>query len=201
MNGAIGAVVLAGGRSSRFGGDKLAEPIDGRPMLDHAIEAVRTVAVDIVVVVAPDADLAVPAGTRIVHDERAFEGPLVGLATGLAALDPGTDRAIVVAGDMPDLVPAVLAHLIQALALAPQAAVALGQAGQPQPLPMAVVRAPAERTATELIEAGERRLRAFVTALEAVIIPEPMWRADDPAAATLRDIDTRADLADRDSTD
>lgn len=201
MSGQIGAVVLAGGRSSRFGGDKLSAPIDGRPMLDHAIEAVRTVAVDIVVVLAPDADVPVPPGVRVVHDARSFEGPLVGLATGLAALEPGTDRVLVVAGDMPDLVPAVLAHLVQALALAPQAAVALGQAGQPQPLPMAVDRSSAETTAGQLIEAGERRLRAFVTALEAVIIPEPMWRADDPDAATLRDIDTRADLAERESSD
>ncbi|MGH2474787.1 MAG: NTP transferase domain-containing protein, partial [Candidatus Limnocylindrales bacterium] len=30
----IGAIVLAGGRSSRFGRDKLAEPMDGRPLLD-----------------------------------------------------------------------------------------------------------------------------------------------------------------------
>ncbi len=201
MNGQIGAVVLAGGRSSRFGGDKLSAPIDGRPMLHHAIEAVRTVAVDIVVVLAPDADVPVLPGVRVVHDARAFEGPLVGLATGLAALEPATHRVIVVAGDMPDLVPAVLAHLVQALALAPQAAVALGQAGQPQPLPMAVDRVSAETTASQLIEAGERRLRAFVAALEAVIIPEPMWRVDDPEAATLRDIDTRADLAERESSD
>ena len=36
----IGAIVLAGGRSSRFGRDKLAESIDGRPLLDRAVEAV-----------------------------------------------------------------------------------------------------------------------------------------------------------------
>ena len=37
----VAAIVLAGGRSSRFGRDKLAEPVDGRPLLDHAIDAVR----------------------------------------------------------------------------------------------------------------------------------------------------------------
>ena len=29
----VTGLVLAGGRSSRFGRDKLAEPIDGRPLL------------------------------------------------------------------------------------------------------------------------------------------------------------------------
>ena len=37
----VTGLVLAGGRSSRFGRDKLAEPIDGRPLLWHAIDAVR----------------------------------------------------------------------------------------------------------------------------------------------------------------
>ena len=62
MTERIGAIVLAGGRSSRFGRDKLAEIVDGRPLLDHAIDAVRAVATDIVVVVAPGANLARAAG-------------------------------------------------------------------------------------------------------------------------------------------
>ena len=105
MTERIGAIVLAGGRSSRFGRDKLAEIIDGRPLLDHAIDAVRAVATDIVVVVAPGTMLPVPPGVRIAEDPVAFEGPLAGLAAGLAALDPAVDRLIVVGGDMPSLVP------------------------------------------------------------------------------------------------
>ena len=58
----LGAVILAGGRSRRFGRDKLAEQIDGRPLLDHAIEAVRPLVSGIVVVVAPEATLDVPEG-------------------------------------------------------------------------------------------------------------------------------------------
>ena len=45
------------------------------------------VAVDaLVVVAAPGATPPVPTGVRVVHDATAFEGPLAGLATGLAAL-------------------------------------------------------------------------------------------------------------------
>ena len=49
------AIVLAGGASSRFGSDKLAAELDGRPLLHHALEAVAEVAGRIIVVVSPDA--------------------------------------------------------------------------------------------------------------------------------------------------
>ena len=113
--GRIGAVVLAGGRSSRFGRDKLAEPIGGRPMLDHAIEAVRSVASEVVVVAAPNDRRTLPIGVVRVHDREAHQGPLVGLATGLAALEPDIEMVIVVGGDMPALVTTVLGRLVDAL--------------------------------------------------------------------------------------
>jgi len=194
MTERIGAIVLAGGRSSRFGRDKLEEPIDGRPLLDHAIEAVRAVATDIVVVAAPDANPDLPDGVRLAHDPVAYEGPLAGLAAGLAALDPAVDRLIVVAGDMPTLVPAVLRRLLDTVASGPDAAV-LGRDGDTPPLPLALRRRRAQAAVGPLLDAGERRLRAVPQALETEVIPEARWRLDDPAAATLRDIDTPGDLS------
>jgi len=189
----IGAIVLAGGRSSRFGRDKLAEPIDGRPLLHHAIAAVRGVATDIVVVVPPDANLDVPDGVRVAHDPVAFEGPLAGLAVGLAALDPAVDRVVVVAGDMPTLVPAVLQRLLDAVAPGSDAAI-LGRDGDGPPVPLAVRRRRALAAVVTLLDAGERRLRAVPQVLDADTIPETAWRVDDPTAVTLRDIDTPEDL-------
>ena len=193
MTERIGAIVLAGGRSSRFGRDKLAEPIDGRPLLDHAIEAVRVVATDIVVVAAPAANLTVPPGVRVAHDPVAFEGPLAGLAAGLAALDPLVDRLIVVAGDMPSLVPAVLRRLLDAV-FAGRAAALLGVDGDTPPLPMALDRRRAAAAIARLLEAGETRLRALPSALDAEVVPTSVWRYDDPVGATFRDVDTPEDL-------
>jgi molybdopterin-guanine dinucleotide biosynthesis protein A/uridine kinase len=193
MTERVGAIVLAGGRSSRFGRDKLAELIDGRPLLDHAIAAVRVVATDIVVVAAPAANLTVPPGVRVAHDPVAFEGPLAGLAAGLAALDPSVDRLIVVAGDMPSLVPAVLRRLLDAV-MAGRAAALLGVDGDPPPLPMALDRPRAAAATGRLIEAGETRLRALPSALDAEVVPTSVWRYDDPVGATFRDVDTPADL-------
>jgi molybdopterin-guanine dinucleotide biosynthesis protein A len=189
----VGAIVLAGGRSSRFGRDKLAEPIDGRPMLDHAIEAVRLVATDIVVVAAPGGSPPILPGITVAHDEQAFEGPLAGLATGLAALDPEIDHVIVVGGDMPTLVPAVLDRQLSLVDRAD--AVILEDDEGPRPLPMAVRRSTAQPVADRLLAAGERRLRALLADLDAVVAINPgTWRADDPTGETLRDVDVPRDL-------
>lgn len=193
MTERIGAIVLAGGRSSRFGRNKLAEIIDGRPLLHHAIEGVRAVATDVVVVVAPGANLPVPPGVQIAQDPVAFEGPLAGVAAGLAALDPAVDRLIVVAGDMPSLVPAVLRRQLDLVASGADAAI-LAHDGDALPLPMALRRGSVEQAVGKLLGDGERRLRALTGALGAAVIDESTWRAHDPTAATLNDIDTPDDL-------
>ena len=187
--------MLAGGRSSRFGRDKLAEPLDGRPLLDRAIEAVLAVAIDIVVVSRPDTTPTVPPGIRVAHDPRPFEGPLAGLAAGLAALDPGTRAVIVVAGDMPRLVPAVLDALATALAAnAAAGAAVLGHGDDRPPLPMAVERIAATEAASRLLDAGERSLRALIRDLGAVVVAEADWRHLDPTAGSLLDVDAPGDL-------
>ena len=194
MTDRVGAIVLAGGRSSRFGRDKLTEPVDGRPLLDHAIAAVQAVATDIVVVAAPDANPVVPGGVHVAHDPVAFEGPLAGLAAGFAALDPAVDRVVVVAGDMPSLMPAVLQRLLDAVASGSDAAI-LGLDGDTPPVPLALRRRRAQAAVGALLDAGERRLRAVSQVLGAEVIPASTWRLDDPTAKTLRDIDTPGDVS------
>jgi molybdopterin-guanine dinucleotide biosynthesis protein A len=190
--GRIGAIVLAGGRSSRFGRDKLAEPIEGRRMLERAIDAVGQIATDIVVVAAPHSVPMVPAHVVLAHDARAYEGPLAGLATGLASLEPAIERAIVVGGDMPTLVPAVLDRLLDGLE-ARDLAVLADDAG-PRPLPMAVRRSVAGPAAERLLAAGERRLRALLSEVDLAVIDPATWRADDPSGQSLRDVDVPDDL-------
>ena len=188
----IGAVVLAGGRSARFGRDKLAEPIDGRPLLDHAIECVRSLADEIVVVLAPSDARALPSGVRTVHDPVAFEGPLAGLGAGLEALR--SPIALIVGGDMPSLRTSVLAALLASRRDGDSVIAALRDGDRARPLPIAV-RVPDVAAAVDrLLERGERRLGAVLDELPTTVIEESVWRALDPAAATLRDVDIPADL-------
>jgi molybdenum cofactor guanylyltransferase len=192
MTERVTAVILAGGRSSRFGRDKLAEPIAGRPMLDHVIERVRDVASEIVVVAAAGPAPDVPADVEVVHDDVAFEGPLAGLGIGLRAVDPGVERVIVVGGDMPTVVPAVLARLLATLDR--REAAVLADATRPRPLPLAVRRSVAAGAVDDLVAAGERRLRALLERLDVGIVAEKDWRPDDRAGESLRDVDVPGDL-------
>jgi molybdenum cofactor guanylyltransferase len=188
----IAAIVLAGGRSSRFGRDKLAEPFAGRPLLDHAIAAVSSFTDEVLVIVAPDATPTVSVGVRLIHDAQAFEGPLAGVVAGLAATE--ADVVVIVAGDSPTIVPGVLDLLARAIMTTDATAARLEVGEDRPPLPMAVRRSAAWTVADALFATGERRLRALPEALHERSIPEVDWRRVDPAGATLRDIDSPADL-------
>ena len=94
---------------------------------------------------------------------------------------------------MPSLVPAVLRGLLDLVASGADAAI-LAHDDDASPLPMALRRASAERAVGMLLGGGERRLRALTGALGATVIEESTWRAHDPTAATLNDIDTPEDL-------
>jgi len=222
------AIVLAGGASSRFGSDKLGVAVGGRPLLHHALAAVGSIADHIVVVIAPEAPLPsfpVDLAGRVVfaRDAAAHGGPLAGLAAGLAALDgltaedtPVRDEApritgapggraanrvaIVVGGDMPTLVPDVLQLLGESLAGEPSIAAMTLAASRPAPLPMAL-RPEVAQTAIDAILAsgGRRSLIAILDAIPSVTLPAEIWRALDPAGATLRDVDTPADLGTTDT--
>ncbi len=183
--------MLAGGRSARFGRDKLAEPIDGQPMLHHATAAVRTLTDEIVVVAGVETGPSVPGGVTVIHDDRPFEGPLSALGIGLSAST--ADRVIVVAGDMPTLVPAVLGRLLAALGEDATATI-LEVDGPRAILPMALTRGPASTAARGLVDAGERRLGALLELMDVQVVPSAEWRIDDPDGRTLRDVDTPADL-------
>jgi len=191
----VTAIVLAGGRSTRFGRDKLVATVHGRPLLHHAIEAVAAVADQVLVVAAPAAEPPLPAALaariRVVHDPEAFGGPLVALAAALAAVE--TRVALVVGGDMPSLARPVLRRL--AATVGPgRLAIGLEVPGRVQPLPMALDVGEARRALAAVLERGERSLRALLAELGAISIPAPVWLALDPAAATIADIDRPTDL-------
>ena len=186
-------IVLAGGRSSRFGRDKLAEPIDGQRLLDRAIAAVRKVTDTVLVVVAPGDVRPLPDGVTRVHDDAPFDGPLAGAAAGLRALPATVERAVLVGGDMPAIVPAVLETLLAALDDPAVAAAALHDGERRRPLPSAVRLPAASTRADELLAAGERRLRALIEGPTTVDVGPERWRPLDPAGDTLRDVDLPTD--------
>ena len=191
-------IVLAGGRASRFGADKLAIVIDGRPLLLHAIDAVAAVCSEVIVVTAAGSDAAGPLDVgaqpvplRWTRDQVADRGPLAGLLAGLEKTTAAT--VIVVGGDMPSLVPAVLALLLDRLGAGVEAA-ALADGDSLRPLPAALTRTAALAAATTLTP-DRPGLRDLLARLRTELVPEAEWRLVDPTGASLLDVDRPADLA------
>jgi molybdenum cofactor guanylyltransferase len=192
---AVSGIVLAGGRSRRFGRDKLAEPVGDRPLLHRAIEAVAAVSTEVIVVAAPGAEPDLPAGVRLVHDEAPFEGPLAGCLAGLTvAREP---FVLVAGGDMPWLQPAVLGLLVRVLEVSSADAVILEHAGHRQQMPIALRTGAGTDVARRLVGERERRLGALGDRLTARVLTEAEWRPLDPEALTLRDVDEPDDLVER----
>jgi molybdenum cofactor guanylyltransferase len=210
----VTAIVLAGGRSSRFGSPKLEARLDGVPLLEHAVAAVALIAGEIIVALPggetepalPLADVPGRPVVRFVRDPEPFGGPLVGLAGALAATTRPT--AVVVGGDMPRLRPAVLRTMLDRLdapedergggtggeAVRPVEAVVLGADGALRPLPLAVRVAAGVAATTTALVAGDRSLRAWLARLVVSEVGPEVWRAFDPLGETLIDIDEPPDL-------
>ena len=103
----VAAIVLAAGRSSRMGSaNKLLAELDGAPLVARAVDAaLASRAAPVLVVVGHDAERVRAAlGDRevtIVENARFAEGLSSSLRTGVAALPPGVDGAVVLLADMP----------------------------------------------------------------------------------------------------
>lgn len=215
MTHGLTGIVLAGGMSSRFGSDKLAAASSaggGSPtILERAIEAVSTVASLVIVVGREEQDRQPRPGTviRAVADPEPFGGPLQALAGAIAAAtgdarvapggeSPHADLGIVVAGDMPSIVPAVLELLVGRLREDPPVnAVVLADPREParrQPLPVAIRIEPAQAAASAALAAGDRSLVRLLARLSVAVLPAERWLAVDPDGSTLLDVDFPADL-------
>lgn len=194
----IAGIVLAGGRSVRFGADKRAALLDGEPLLVRAMRGVAAVAREVVVVVGPDdvapeppSGLTVPV--RVAHDRIAGAGPLAGLLAGLEAA--ASDVVLVVGGDMPWLDARVLRLMARAAARpGPDAWILEGPDALAQTLPLAGRRVPLLAATRVLLGMGERSLRGLLTGAGAGRIKATSWRRLDPDGRTIRDIDRPDDL-------
>jgi molybdenum cofactor guanylyltransferase len=188
-----GAIVLAGGRSSRMGRPKAGLEWHGSTLLRRTVGVLaRVVDGPVLVVAAPDQALPdLPATVQVVHDPVEGRGPLQGLATGLSALD--ADAAFVCSTDLPQLHPRFVAVVLRALTGTDVALPVVG--GVRQPLAAAWSTALADVAASLLAEGRDRPAhlleRARVTALDdAALLADRRLAAADPGLSSVDGVDT-----------
>jgi CTP:molybdopterin cytidylyltransferase MocA len=167
---AVAAVVLAAGEASRFGAPKQ------RLLLPRVLERLAAAPLDDLVVVAGAYPLGDAAeGARVVACPDWERGPGASLRCGLAALDAGTEAAVVVLADGPDLAPEAVSRVLAAWRAGDGPLVAASYGG---------VRGHPLLVARELWDA----------------VPDEGFRARQPALVPCDDlgapgdVDTRADL-------
>jgi molybdopterin-guanine dinucleotide biosynthesis protein A len=103
------SIVLAGGKSLRFGRDKALEEIGGRSLIERVIERLSLLGGDIIVVTS-SSDQLPDLGVKHVVDSYPGKGNLVGIYSGLR--EAASSHSLVVGCDMPFLNVALLRHLI-----------------------------------------------------------------------------------------
>jgi molybdenum cofactor cytidylyltransferase len=105
----IAAVVLAAGRSSRMAPcNKLLELVEGKPVIAYAVSAaLESGAEPVIVVTGFEAERIVEAlrglKVAVAHNFDNERGLSASLRTGLKALPPNTDGALIILGDMPEI--------------------------------------------------------------------------------------------------
>lgn len=136
------AVVLAGGTSRRFGTDKLAHLVAGRPLLDHTLAGLPD-DVDALLVGPPRPTQRL---VTLVREHPPGGGPTAGLVAGLRrALSSGAELVLVLPGDAPGAGAAAGVLRDALLGGGHQAVVGVDADGREQPLQLALRRGAAER--------------------------------------------------------
>ena len=121
--GTIGAVLLAAGESKRFvDGNKLLQPLNGKPLLFHALESLQASNVDkIVVVVQPDDNALITRlqtelnsdELNIIGNKQFHSGMASSIRAGIAHCSEHF-ATLICLGDMPHVAPQVINQLIEA---------------------------------------------------------------------------------------
>lgn len=103
----VGVVILAAGASRRLGRPKQLLELEGKPLLQHVIDAAGAADVDEIVLVLGHlavpiaAAITLPSNARLVVNPDHATGQASSLRVGLEALGVAIDRAVVVLGDQP----------------------------------------------------------------------------------------------------
>jgi molybdenum cofactor cytidylyltransferase len=111
----IAGLVLAAGRSARFGGDKLLAPLRGQPVLFWSAVTIAAEVDALYVVVPPEApDRVAALGSLpavIVEHAGRDAGMSSSIAAGVAALAPDVDAVVIALADQPLVAPDVVRRM------------------------------------------------------------------------------------------
>ena len=125
-------LVLAGGKSSRFGSDKALAVYEGESFLSRAARILAGLKLDLVIAIREGAFYSIPDGT-LLEDCYPEKGPLGGISTAMREF-PGDDF-LVLTCDMPAVDEKMLLPLIEEYIQKPVLTLYQSPSGQAEPFP------------------------------------------------------------------
>jgi molybdenum cofactor cytidylyltransferase len=187
----ISGIVLAAGEGRRFGGTKQLASVDGKPLAQHAIDALAGAGVDeLLVVTGHDADaveaaLALPASGRFARNPAYRDGQATSLAAAFHEVSDDSEASIVLMADQPGITSGDVRALVERFRASRKQIVRLRFADGPGPALL-----------SREIYADAGHLHGDVGA-RVLVASHPEW-VDEVAIArpVPTDIDTRSDLGD-----
>lgn len=164
---AIQPIVLVGGKSSRFGRDKLRERLHDGVLVQRPINALRSVFGPRVMLVGDCDPSLLPLADGVIPDLHPGVGPIGGVISALACVN---SPVFVAAGDMPNIDAATIHALLAAFASNPAALAVF--AGDPAPHPtLAIYRAESLPILRDKLARNERALHSALPADRVVLVP------------------------------
>lgn len=185
----LALLILAGGRSERWGTEKALVEVEGRPLVLHVLERLGGLSEERIVSCKAGMRLKLE-GVRVVEDESEEKGAVMGLISALPLVR--SEYVAVVACDHPRASPEVMERLAER-AEGHDGAVPLWPNGYLEPL-YAVYRTKGLLRAVKERE-GERRLRNILKGLDISYVPVEDLRDLDPQLDCFFNLNSPEDLA------
>tara|TARA_B100000809_G_scaffold255967_1_gene295256 strand:- start:24 stop:629 length:606 start_codon:yes stop_codon:yes gene_type:complete len=187
----LGAIVLVGGKSSRFGSDKGNALLQGKTLLEWSVQSVAGIAERTVIVKAPSQQIAVSDdGVYIADDQYLNRGPLAGLITGFDSLD--TELAIVIGCDTPLIVPELWSLFVEAIKGCDLVVPRIN--GLLQPLVALYRRDTCKKVFIHAFKNGENKVIDAFVGLKIYEIEEKEIKKIDPRLVSFHNVNTRENL-------
>ena len=190
----VTSIVLAGGRSSRLGREKLAEVIAGKSLIERAISSLSALSQEILIVISQKqarsslSSYTYPKAKTVV-DLYSQKGSLIGIYTGL--MHSSNLLNLAVACDMPFLNLDLLRYMVK---IAPGFDVVIPRIGdQMEPL-HAVYSKKCIGPMEDRIKQGNLRVTGFFDSVKVRYLGEEELDRFDPERLSFFNINTEADL-------
>jgi molybdopterin-guanine dinucleotide biosynthesis protein A len=185
----VSAFILAGGKSTRMGTDKVFVTLEGRTLLARALDIARSVTPNVSIVGDP-AKFA--AHAPVVEDIFPNCGPLGGIHAALQSTS--TDLNVILAVDVPFVSTALLEYLIERARRNAAVVTVVQTAGGYQPL-SAIYRRQFADLADKALRSGRCKIDSLFPSTNTQTITEEELNAAGLSPTMFRNLNTREELA------